>query len=380
MELRNGGDSSDWFFLAMAHWQLGNKDRGREFYTTAAAWMARFAGNNEELKRFRAEAAALLQLPENLPPSAPKAPSDDIHFWSLFIEEYPKAAWPYFRRADTYASNGQPDKAIADYSQGIELDPKNADAWFHRAQTYDQLGQFAKALDDSNMAIEVNPKWNAGWVQGGLEYIKLGHYDKALDYTNKAIELDRNFWWAWNVRGWAYYTLHQYDKAIADLDRAIELDANSWTLKDLAWVLANCQDPKFRDARKAVELAKKAVELRSKETGPGSSTFWNTLGAAHYRAGNWKEAVAALEKSIELRKSGDSYDWFFLAMAHWQLGQKDDALKCYKQAVEWMEKNKEAVANNPQGTEDLRRFRTEAEELLGIEKPAKAEPELAPPK
>ena len=25
MELTNGGESGDWFFLAMAHWQLGDK-------------------------------------------------------------------------------------------------------------------------------------------------------------------------------------------------------------------------------------------------------------------------------------------------------------------------------------------------------------------
>ena len=79
---------------------------------------------------------------------------------------------------------------------------------------------------------------------------------------------------------------------------------------------------------RAVELAKKAVELAPKQ-----GTFWNTLGVAHYRAGDWKAAVAALEKSEELRNGGDSFDWFFLAMAHWQLGEKDEARKWYDQAV-----------------------------------------------
>jgi hypothetical protein len=36
-----------------------------------------------------------------------------------------------------------------------------------------------------------------------------------------------------------------------------------------------------------------------------------------------KEAIQELEKSMELRNGGDSFDWFFLAMANWQLGERE---------------------------------------------------------
>ena len=62
---------------------------------------------------------------------------------------------------------------------------------------------------------------------------------------------------------------------------------------------------------------------------------------------------------MDLRKGGDAVDWFFLGMAQWQLGAKDEARVSYLRAVEWMDKNK------PQD-EELRRFRTEAQELLGF--------------
>ena len=123
------------------------------------------------------------------------------------------------------------------------------------------------------------------------------------------------------------------------------------TLNNLAWPLATSADPKLRDPARAVELAKKAVELKPKE-----GSCWNTLGVAHYRAGDWGAAVAALEKSGELRQGGDSFDWFFLAMAHWQLGDNEQARNWYDQAVQWMEKNK------PED-EELRRFRAEATEF-----------------
>ena len=53
-------------------------------------------------------------------------------------------------------------------------------------------------------------------------------------------------------------------------------------------------------------------------------------------------------------------------MAHWRLGHKGDALKWYRQALAWQEKNRQALANDPQHAADLRRFRDEAAELLGI--------------
>jgi Tfp pilus assembly protein PilF len=60
MELRRGGDSHDWFYLAMAHWQLGEKDKAREWYDRAVQWMDNNQPTNEELRRFRVEAAELL--------------------------------------------------------------------------------------------------------------------------------------------------------------------------------------------------------------------------------------------------------------------------------------------------------------------------------
>ena len=80
---------------------------------------------------------------------------------------------------------------------------------------------------------------------------------------------------------------------------------------------------------------------------PDSGGLWNTLGVAHYRAGDWNAAQAALEKSITLRKEGDAFDWFFLAMAHWQLKNQDEARKWYDKAVEWIHAVRAQDAEKP---------------------------------
>src|SRR5262249_52394325 len=59
MELRKGGNGLDWFFLAMAHWQLGNQDQARKWYDQAVSWMDKNQPNNPELGGFRMEAEEL---------------------------------------------------------------------------------------------------------------------------------------------------------------------------------------------------------------------------------------------------------------------------------------------------------------------------------
>jgi tetratricopeptide (TPR) repeat protein len=62
MELRGGGDAFDWLFLAMAHQQLGNKDEAGKWYDKAVEWRDKNQPNNEEFRRFRAEAEELLRV------------------------------------------------------------------------------------------------------------------------------------------------------------------------------------------------------------------------------------------------------------------------------------------------------------------------------
>jgi tetratricopeptide (TPR) repeat protein len=131
---------------------------------------------------------------------------------------------------------------------------------------------------------------------------------------------------------------------------------NEW-----AWLLATCADPGFRDAGRAVALARKAVELEPEHGG-----FQNTLGVALYRGGKHTEARAALARSMQLRHGGDAFDWLFLAMAHRKSGNAGEARRWYDRAIAWLERNKDRLAKDRPQADELRRFRSEAEEVLGL--------------
>jgi tetratricopeptide (TPR) repeat protein len=61
-----------------------------------------------------------------------------------------------------------------------------------------------------------------------------------------------------------------------------------------AMFLANSADLHFRDPGKAVELAKAVVSLA-----PRVADSWMILGAAHYRAGDYRAAALALGRAQE---------------------------------------------------------------------------------
>ena len=62
---------------------------------------------------------------------------------------------------------------------------------------------------------------------------------------------------------------------------------NANALNELAWFLVTTNDPKCRDASKAVELAKQAVALTDEKAG----YILDTLAVAYYESGDLAQAV-----------------------------------------------------------------------------------------
>ncbi len=246
------------------------------------------------------------------------------------------------------------DAALASFLQAIALKPDHVQAWANRGNAHARLKQHDEAIAAYRKAIDLVPKYASAYNGIGLSLQTQGKIDEALGAFRKAIEVSPNHFSAHVnlVRG--LKARGKTVDAIAASEEMIRLLPKSApAANDFAWLLATGPDPKLRDAPRAVELAKKAVELA-----PMIPAFGRTLGVAQYRAGNWEEAVAALEKSMELGKGGNSYDWFFLAMAHWQLGDKGAAHTWYTRAAAGTDKFQPR-------NDELRRFQAEAAELIG---------------
>ena len=121
---------------------------------------------------------------------------------------------------------------------------------------------------------------------------------------------------------------------------------------DLAWLLVNAADPVVNDPACALSLAIKTTEAYSE-----CGTYWNTLGAAYYRTGDFKAASAALDRSITLGEGGAAFDYIFLTMTHAQLGNQE-------QAYRWFAKATNAIEQHHPDHPELSRLCAEAKSLL----------------
>jgi serine/threonine protein kinase/tetratricopeptide (TPR) repeat protein len=127
-------------------------------------------------------------------------------------------------------------------------------------------------------------------------------------------------------------------------------------LNDLAWALVKRAPVQLSDAQLAVRLSRQTVEWE-----PAQAGFWNTLGVAYYRLGDWSSSASSLQKSMVLNGGGDAADWFFLAAIEQHLGKPQQAHQRFDQAVSWMENNPDRVKGREA---ELHQFQAETALLL----------------
>jgi hypothetical protein len=223
-----------------------------------------------------------------------------------------------------------------------------------------QLGRIAVYVSLAYLMLMVRiPVWSA-YVEVlnrsriVREYILQNDLDRIRSDRPREIQLaDQPEWIGLNIlldsgaRAWSeerYVAAKQnYEKLLLVADRyGLEVPAGarevvSLGLNNLAWLLATCPKTELRDAELAVSYATRAIALRQ-DDGNG----WNTLGVARFRSGDLIGSRDAFDRSIAIRKGGDSFDWFFLAILDARAGQSQTARGWYDRAESWFHTNRPA--------------------------------------
>jgi tetratricopeptide (TPR) repeat protein len=123
----------------------------------------------------------------------------------------------------------------------------------------------------------------------------------------------------WNLyyrRGIAYERLKEWEKAEPNFRKSLDLSPNQ---ADVLNYLGYSWVDMGRNLDEGMKLIRKAVELR-----PRSGFIVDSLGWAHYRLGQYDEAVTHLERAVELMP-GDPVVNDHLGDAYWKTGRKLEA-------------------------------------------------------
>jgi serine/threonine protein kinase/Flp pilus assembly protein TadD len=219
---------------------------------------------------------------------------------------------------------------------------------------YDEVHRIQPSRPEARTKL-AHAYFRLSWLRSMSDDPEIHDQESAAKLAEEAVRLEPQNASYHHKRGVMLMAAGNLPEAEAAFRRVLELVPDSPNAHNsLAWLLAAFAGPVKRDPQVAVTLARKAVESASQV-----GIFWNTLGVALYRAGDYAGSVRALERSMSLRGGGDSFDWYYLAMAQWQLGRADVARSWFRKAAEWRLKHR---PSDP----ELSLFHAVAAELLSL--------------
>jgi len=200
-------------------------------------------------------------------------------------------------RGVSYAMKNRHDEAVQDFSSTIRLHPGYANAWFNRAEVFMRQGKTDLAIENYSQAITLDAE-DAGFYAGrGKAYRLQGKYPQAEADLNRAIELDNRLTEGYTQRGHLWLAQGDYEGAAADYRTAVRNDSHSAeAYRSVAWMMATCEDQRYRDPKRSLQFVKKAIELNDGE----DFRLLDTLAAAHANAGQFSYAVTEQQRAIEM--------------------------------------------------------------------------------
>jgi len=208
-----------------------------------------------------------------------------------------RSAEAHYLRATAYYEQKKLEQAKTDVDKALELKPNFAEALNVRGRVYHAAGDLDKALEDYNASIKLAPNESLALRNRGLLWIDREQYKKAIDDFSAVLRLVPDDVDATMRRGWSYLKLHQYDKAAADLERSAKLAPDDHRCVGiLAWLLSTCPDPKYRDGKRAVQLATASLQLAKDRDAGG----FDILAAAYAEVGDFGAAAKAQQQAIEM--------------------------------------------------------------------------------
>jgi tetratricopeptide (TPR) repeat protein len=309
-----------------------------------------------------------------------KRPAEALAAYRKAAEAEPKNPDLHRHLGDALAERGALDEAIASYRKVLTLDPRPnlaAYAYIKIGNALHRQKQMPEAIAAYYRSLELDrKKMSAAYGMIGNILREWGKLDEAAAWYKRAIESNRDKPIAGLHTDLGEVLLQQnkFDEAAVAFRKAIDTEKNSpRSHQYLAWILASRLEANLRDPKQGVVLAKRAVELAR-----SSEMAWQFLGWVHYRAGDWKAGIGALEKSCKLQPGGkgDAGQWIVLALAHARLAAQDGLPEKEREqhkaeAHRWFEKADKQIDSwwraRPSDTvgRAIWDFRAEARELMG---------------
>ena len=181
------------------------------------------------------------------------------------------------------------------FEHAVRVTENNTLAHDLLAATFAYQGKTDEAIAQCKLLLAINPNSAPAHRTWGLALEKKGDREQALSHFLRAVELEPA---SASIRYDLARALDQQgrtEEAIQQYQAVVRMDAtDADACNDLAWILATAENPSYRNAGQAVELARRAVASAEGK----SPERLMTLAAACMVAGQTNEAVSAVLKAV----------------------------------------------------------------------------------
>lgn len=219
-------------------------------------------------------------------------------------------------------------KAKAYAERAIAIDDQLGEPHASLGLIYQKLWKWAEAEQEYMRAIELNPNYATAYQWHSLLLRDLGRFDETALMIKRALELDPLSSVISSNLSTIYLIQKDYDASIENALKTIDLDPNF----SYSYVILGLSYLKKGRTTEAIANLEKAVELSNRDVG------LSELGYGYGVTGKRAEANA-IAKELEEMYARKESNGFYVAGVYAGLGDKD-------KAFEWLEKDIQTKSGN----------------------------------
>ena len=154
-------------------------------------------------------------------------PQRAIAMYSETLAEKPKHIRARLNRINCYLALEQSLDAKDDANILLSLAPELTVAIFARADAQSRLGEWDEAKEGFLAVLEEAPHHHQALTKLGACYLALDRPERAEGPINEALRLAPDYADAWHQRGMLYKSWEKYEAALSDFEAAIRADGNN---------------------------------------------------------------------------------------------------------------------------------------------------------
>jgi Tfp pilus assembly protein PilF len=178
----------------------------------------------------------------------------------------------------------------------LKLKPDCAVAHYELGYTLERKGDLSGAVKHYLEAIKINPGLAKAYNELGVILVGYNKVKAAIIYFSKALQIDPAYAGAHYNLGKIYFNQKDTEKAIFHYKKALQSNPDmTQALYHLSWILSGCNNDKFRNGQKAIQLAEKLCQITQYD----EPLAMDALAAAYAENGRYDEAVSIAQKALK---------------------------------------------------------------------------------